>query len=57
VSFVLSDKLQVKRLEFLEISEDNASNGELAALLVDLSQVLGRDTIPTQDWQARSKVA
>lgn len=57
MSFVLSDKLQVKRLEFLEISEDNASNGELAALLVDLSQVLGRDTIPTQDWQARSKVA
>ncbi len=45
---VLTDKLQVKRLEFLEISGDNASNGELAALLV---------SIPSENWQARSKVA
>lgn len=31
LSFVLTDKLQVKRLEFLEMSSDNAANDELDA--------------------------
>lgn len=72
VSFVLTDKLQVKRLEFLEMSKDPAEGddvdpaeqfdidfavmaGELAALLKDLTLVLGKES--TADWPARSKVA
>ena len=57
VSFVLTDKLQVKRLEFLEMGKDDAGDevdpaeqfdidfavmgGELAHLLEDLTAVLG----------------
>jgi recombination associated protein RdgC len=73
VSFVLTDKLQVKRLEFLEMSKDPMQEdevdpaeqfdidfavmaGELASLLKDLTQVLGRETA-SADWPVRSKVA
>jgi recombination associated protein RdgC len=74
VSFVLTDKLQVKRLEFLEMSKDPTEGddvdpaeqfdidfavmaGELANLLKDLTQVLGKDSIGTVDRPAQSKVA
>jgi recombination associated protein RdgC len=74
VSFVLTDKLQVKRLEFLEMSEDPAAGddvdpaeqfdidfavmaGELASLLKDLWQALGRESAAAADWPARIKVA
>ena len=77
VSFVLTDKLLVKRLEFLEMSKDDTSGddvdpaeqfdidfavmaGELAALLKDLSAVLGEEpaeSAETGDWQARARVA
>lgn len=74
VSFVLTDKLQVKRLEFLETSNDNTDGdntdpaeqfdidfavmaGELASLLKDLAQVLGKDSTDAADWASRSKVA
>ena len=74
VSFVLTDKLQVKRLEFLEMSKDPAAGddvdpaeqfdidfavmaGELASLLKDLWQALGRESAAAADWPARSKVA
>jgi recombination associated protein RdgC len=74
VSFVLTDKLQVKRLEFLEmIKEPTEGNevdpaeqfdidfavmaGELASLLKDLTQVLGRESAGAADWPARTKVA
>jgi recombination associated protein RdgC len=73
VSFVLTDKLQVKRLTFLEMGKDSTEGddvdpaeqfdidfavmaGELAGLLKDLSQVLGKET-GAADWPARSKVA
>jgi recombination associated protein RdgC len=73
VSFVLTDKLQVKRLEFLEMSKDPMQEdevdpaeqfdidfavmaGELASLLKDLTQVLGRETA-SADWPVRSTVA
>jgi recombination associated protein RdgC len=74
VSFVLTDKLQVKRLDFLEMGKDDADaaeldpaeqfdidfavmTGELAALLQDLSTVLGQESADTADWKAHSKVA
>jgi recombination associated protein RdgC len=74
ISFVLTDKLQVKRLEFLQMSDDvpEADDvdaaaqfdvdfalmaGELAALLRDLTQVLGHEPTGTVEWPARSKVA
>lgn len=74
VSFVLTDKLQVKRLDFLEMGKDDADaaeldpaeqfdidfavmTGELAALLQDLSTVLGQESAETADWKAHSKVA
>ncbi len=72
LSFVLTDKLQVKRLDFLEMSKDATEGddvdpaeqfdidfavmaGELANLLKDLTQVLGKDSI--EAWPAQSKVA
>lgn len=73
VSFVLTDKLQVKRLEFLEMGREDVQGdvdkaeqfdidfavmaGELAGLLKDLSTVLGREPKDTADWTSRSKVA
>jgi recombination associated protein RdgC len=74
VSFVLTDKLQVKRLDFLEMGKDDVDaaeldpaeqfdidfavmTGELAALLQDLSTVLGQESADTADWKAHSKVA
>jgi recombination associated protein RdgC len=74
VSFVLTDKLQVKRLDFLEMSKEPAEGdevdpaeqfdidfavmaGELANLLKDLTQVLGKESAGAGDWPARSKVA
>ena len=74
VSFVLTDKLQVKRLDFLEMSKDSTEGedvdpaeqfdidfavmaGELASLLKDLTQVLGKDSAGAADWPVRSKVA
>jgi len=74
VSFVLTDKLQVKRLEFLEMSKDPTAEeevdpaeqfdidfavmaGELASLLKDLWQALGKESAAAADWPARSKVA
>jgi recombination associated protein RdgC len=74
VSFVLTDKLQVKRLEFLEMSKDSTEGddvdpaeqfdidfavmaGELANLLKDLTQVLGKEPGAAAEWPARSKVA
>ena len=73
VSFVLTDKLQVKRLEFLELSKDEAEGevdpaeqfdidfavmaGELAALLKDLTSALGNDASDRAEWPSRSKVA
>jgi len=74
VSCVLTDKLQVKRLDFLEMGKDDADGsevdpaeqfdidfavmaGELAALLQDLSTVLGQESADTADWNAHSKVA
>jgi len=74
VSFVLTDKLQVKRLEFLEMSKDTTEGddvdpaeqfdidfavmaGELANLLKDLTQVLGKELGAAAEWPARSKVA
>jgi recombination associated protein RdgC len=74
VSFVLTDKVQVKRLDFLDMSKDDTEGddvdpaeqfdidfavmaGELAALLKDLTAVLGNGSADTGDWQARSKVA
>jgi recombination associated protein RdgC len=74
VSFVLTDKLQVKRLEFLEMTKDSADGeevdpaeqfdidfavmaGELASLLADLAQVLGKEAAGAVGWPARSKVA
>jgi recombination associated protein RdgC len=62
LSFVLTDKLQVKRLEFLEMSKDPTEGddvdpaeqfdidfavmaGELAALLKDLTRVLGSGSV------------
>ncbi len=74
VSFVLTDKLQVKRLDFLEMSKDPIEGedidpaeqfdidfavmaGELASLLKDLTQVLGKESAGAADWPARSKVA
>ncbi len=72
VSFVLTDKIQVKRLDFLEMSEDDAGDdvdpaeqfdidfavmaGELASLLKDLTAVLGEEAA-AGEWQAQSKVA
>jgi recombination associated protein RdgC len=74
VSFVLTDKLQVKRLEFLEMGKDPTAGddvdpaeqfdidfavmaGELASLLKDLSQALGKESAVAAEWPARSKVA
>jgi recombination associated protein RdgC len=74
VSFVLTDKLQVKRLDFLEMSKEPEEGdevdpaeqfdidfavmaGELANLLKDLTQVLGKESAGAGDWPARSKVA
>ena len=74
VSFVLTDKLQVKRLEFLEMGKDSTEGddvdpaeqfdidfavmaGELANLLKDLWQVLGKESAAAAEWPARSKVA
>jgi recombination associated protein RdgC len=74
VSFVLTDKLQVKRLDFLEMSKDATEGedvdpaeqfdidfavmaGELAHLLKDLTQVLGKEPGAAAEWPARSKVA
>jgi len=74
VSFVLTDKLQVKRLEFLELNKDSSEGddvdpaeqfdidfavmaGELASLLKDLAQVLGKESTDTTEWPSRSKVA
>ena len=74
LSFMLTDKLQVKRLEFLELSKDSAAGeeadpaeqfdidfavmaGELAALLKDLAQVLGKESAAAAEWPARTKVA
>jgi recombination associated protein RdgC len=74
VSFVLTDKLQVKRLEFLEMGKDSTAGddvdpaeqfdidfavmaGELANLLKDLWQVLGKESAAPAEWPARSKVA
>ncbi len=74
VSFVLTDKMQVKRLDFLEMSKDPTEGddldpaeqfdidfavmaGELAGLLKDLTQVLGKDVNEGAQWPARSKVA
>jgi recombination associated protein RdgC len=73
VSFVLTDKLQVKRVAFLEMSEDANPDevdpaeqfdidfavmaGELQNLLKDLSAVLGAGALDSEDWPARSKVA
>lgn len=74
VSFVLTDKLLIKRLEFLEMSKDDTAGddvdpaeqfdidfavmaGELAALLKDLSAVLGEESVETGEWQAKAKVA
>jgi recombination associated protein RdgC len=73
VSFVLTDKLQVKRVEFLEMNKDAHSDdvdpaeqfdidfavmaGEFGNLLKDLCAVLGADAIDSADWPARSKVA
>lgn len=72
VSFVLTEKLQVKRLEFLEMGKDAEGDdvdpaeqfdidfavmaGELAALLKDLTAVLGTARAGG-DWPASSKVA
>jgi recombination associated protein RdgC len=71
ISFVLTDKVHVKRLDFLEMSKDDAESevdpaeqfdidfavmaGELAGLLKDLTAVLAEAEVG--DWQARSKVA
>jgi recombination associated protein RdgC len=71
ISFVLTDKVHVKRLDFLEMSKDDAESevdpaeqfdidfavmaGELASLLKDLTAVLAEAEVG--DWQARSKVA
>jgi recombination associated protein RdgC len=74
VSFVLTDKLQVKRLEFLEMGKDSTAGddvdpaeqfdidfavmaGELANLLKDLWQVLGKESAAPAEWPVRSKVA
>jgi recombination associated protein RdgC len=74
VSFVLTDKLQVKRLDFLEMSKDDTEGddvdpaeqfdidfavmaGELAALLKDLTALMGQESVETGDWATRSKVA
>jgi recombination associated protein RdgC len=74
VSFVLTDKLQVKRLEFLEMGKDSTAGdevdpaeqfdidfavmaGELANLLKDLWQVLGKESAAAAEWPVRSKVA
>jgi recombination associated protein RdgC len=73
VSFVLTDKLQVKRVDFLEMNKDAQTDdvdpteqfdidfavmaGELAQLLEDLSAVLGAEALDAGDWPARSKVA
>jgi recombination associated protein RdgC len=74
VSFVLTDKLIVKRVEFLQLSGDDTTGddvdpaeqfdvdfavmaGELAALLKDLSAVLGEPQAEAADWQKHSKVA
>ena len=74
VSFVLTDKLQVKRLEFLEMSKDSTQEeevdpaeqfdidfavmaGELAGLLKDLTQVLGKESGEAAGWSVQSKVA
>jgi recombination associated protein RdgC len=71
ISFVLTDKVHVKRLDFLEMSKDDTESevdpaeqfdidfavmaGELASLLKDLTAVLAEAEVG--DWQARSKVA
>jgi recombination associated protein RdgC len=73
VAFVLTDKLQVKRVDFLEMSKDAETDeidpteqfdidfavmaGELANLLKDLNAVLGAGALDAGDWPARSKVA
>ena len=74
VSFVLTEKLQIKRLEFLEMSKDSTEGeevdpaeqfdidfavmaGELAALLKDLAQVLGKESAAASEWPGRIKVA
>jgi len=72
VSFVLTDKLQVKRLEFLEMNKDATDGdevdaakqfdidfavmaGELASLLSDLTEVLGKSSGAARE--AQTKVA
>jgi recombination associated protein RdgC len=73
VSFVLTDKLQVKRLDFLEMGKDDQGDdvdpaeqfdidfavmaGELGSLLKDLTAVLGNESTDAAEWPARSKVA
>jgi recombination associated protein RdgC len=73
VSFVLTDKLQVKRLDFLEMGNEAEGDevdpaeqfdidfavmaGELGSLLKDLTAVLGSESADTAEWPARSKVA
>ncbi len=72
VSFVLTDKLQVKRLAFLDLGKDDAADvdpaeqfdidfavmaGELVNLLQDLATVLGDESPRAGEWPERSKVA
>jgi recombination associated protein RdgC len=74
ISFVLTDKLQVKRLDFLEMNKESAEGeevdpaeqfdidfavmaGELAALLKDLADVMGKDSTVSAEWPGRTKVA
>jgi recombination associated protein RdgC len=75
ISFVLTDKLQVKRLDFLEMNKDEPAEGEdvdpaeqfdidfavmageLAAMLKDLADVLGKESTAAAEWPARTKVA
>jgi DNA recombination-dependent growth factor C len=73
ISFILTDKVQVKRLDFLDMGKDDTEGdvdpaeqfdidfavmaGELSNLLKDLTGVLGKDSAAPGDWGAQSKVA
>jgi len=73
VSFVLTDKLQVKKLDFLEMGSDDAGGeadpaeqfdidftvmaGELSMLLSDLAQLIELPQSSSDTWGSRTKVA
>ena len=73
IAFVLTDKVQIKRLDFLDISADDAAGdvdpaeqfdidcaimtGELAGLLKDLSGALAEEAANPGEWRPASKVA